>query len=183
MSNRTTHPRAIAVSFSLAGRRPPTKLAEGFVRTDRMTTSPQRGQSEQNRHHLLAEHAMKKIPALVLAAVLLAGAAPLHSQNQPRPGTPATPGALPMSNAEIQGTVVESESSTPIPRASITVRSRRDSSIVAGAIASDAGIFRIQGLRPGAYMVRVATIGFKPSVQPVAITDPAQKVALGAIKL
>ncbi len=126
---------------------------------------------------------MKKIPAIALAAAFLIGAAALQSQNQPRPGAPPTPGALPVSNAEIQGTVVESESSAPIPRASITVRSRRDSSIVAGAIATDAGIFRILGLRPGAYMVRVATIGFKPSVQQVAITDPAQKVALGQIKL
>ena len=60
---------------------------------------------------------------------------------------------------------------------------RARTAIVAGAIAGPDGAFRIQGLRPGAYTLRMTFIGFAPLVQDVTIAPRAPVVDVGAIKL
>lgn len=122
---------------------------------------------------------MKKILAVLPAVLLLVAAAPASAQS-PAPSPAAMMAAM---NGEVSGTVVETQSGTPIPRASVSVRRKRDSVLVAGAIASDKGAFRIQGLRPGTYILRITTIGFKPSLQEFVIADASTKVAIGPVKL
>ncbi len=99
-----------------------------------------------------------------LLVFFAAAAAPTVSAQAP--ARPAGIPAVPAGPGEVTGTVVETESGAPIATASITLRARRDSAIVAGALVSGQGTFRIQGLRPGAYMVRIASLGFRPITQP-----------------
>jgi outer membrane receptor protein involved in Fe transport len=106
---------------------------------------------------------MKRL-LVVLALSLLSGAAPLVAQpggppaGQQRPPQPP-PAAGP---GEIRGTVVDAESNAPVGTASVEVWSAADSALVAGAIARPDGSFRIQGLRPGTYFLRVSMMGFGP---------------------
>ncbi len=116
----------------------------------------------------------------VLALLLVAGAGSMRAQ-QPGQATPAP--QLPTASGEIQGTVLDAESNIGIPRASVTVRSKRDSSLVAGAIATGEGAFRIQGLRSGTYSLRVISIGYGPKVQEFTIAPAAPSVTAGSIKL
>jgi ferric enterobactin receptor len=102
---------------------------------------------------------------VVLALSLLSGTAPLAAQTpggppagQQRPPQPP-PAAGP---GEIRGTVVDAESSAPVAAASVEVWSTADSALVAGAIARPDGSFRIQGLRPGTYYLRVSMMGYGP---------------------
>src|SRR5688500_13181253 len=91
--------------------------------------------------------------ALFLLGALLAGTAvslPAQTPAQSPPGGPSAPAA----NGEIRGAVMDAGTNTPIARASVTVRTKADNALVAGAIAGTDGTFRIQGLRPGDYTLR-----------------------------
>jgi ferric enterobactin receptor len=104
----------------------------------------------------------------------------IAAQNPPRPS--AQPPMV-AGNGELRGVVVDGASSAPINRASVAVRSKPGAVLVAGALAGADGSFRIQGLRPGSYSLRVTYLGFGPKLQDVTITDAAPVVNVGSVKL
>ena len=117
---------------------------------------------------------VRSLAALALvASTQLAGAQAPGSQ-------PSTPNAQPQ--FEIRGKIVESETGTPIPRASVALRIKGQTTIITGAIAGPDGSFRLTGLRPGTFTLRTAYIGFAPQVQDMTLTA-AQPVLVGTIKL
>jgi ferric enterobactin receptor len=115
-----------------------------------------------------------KSTVLVLLALGVFNAAPVMAQS----GPPAAPAG------EIRGVVVDAESNAPISAASVAVWSKADSSLVAGAIVRQDGTFRIEGLRPGAYYLRLTMIGYASQATPVInITAAAPRATLGNLKL
>ena len=124
---------------------------------------------------------MRRTLLAVLSLLAVAAATRLSAQNPTaRPaGPPAAPPAAP---GELRGVVVEAETGTPIARASVALRDP-NAVLVAGAVADDQGAFRIQGLRPGVYAMRVTMIGFSPRVQQLTIAAAAPQVALGKVAL
>ncbi len=102
---------------------------------------------------------MKRLFAVIALSVLSAAPALAQTPGQRPPGQQQPPAAGP---GEIRGTVVDSESNAPVPSASVEVWSTADSALVAGAIARPDGTFRIQGLRPGTYQLRVSMMGYGP---------------------
>jgi len=122
---------------------------------------------------------MKRI-VLVVLALVLGSASTLAAQNSPQSRAISPP---PAANGEVQGKVVDTASKDPVARASITIRSRADSVIVAGAIAGPDGAFRIQGLRPGNYYLRTTSVGFRPRNFTFSVTDSAPRANLGDIPL
>ncbi|MFL5385699.1 MAG: TonB-dependent receptor domain-containing protein [Longimicrobiaceae bacterium] len=137
---------------------------------------------------------MKHIAAASLALALLGGAGALHAQNPPpaRPPAQQAPGARPQGQpqppaaapGEIRGTVVDAESGTPLGAASVSVFSRPDSALVAGAIARADGSFRIEGLRPGSYSLRISMMGYRPQAGTVVTIAAEQpRAAVGPIRL
>ena len=120
---------------------------------------------------------------LLLAAALAAlSTVPLTAQTPgPRPGPQQPPAAGP---GEILGTVVDAESRAPVASASVEVWSAADSALVAGAIARPDGTFRIEGLRPGAYQLRVSMMGYGPQRTGTLTIAPASPRAnAGSIAL
>src|SRR5262249_18486021 len=67
------------------------------------------------------------------------------------PTQPPTGAQAPAANGDVRGKVVEMKSDAPVARASVSVRPKGGTVLIAGAIAGGDGTFRIQGLRPGAY--------------------------------
>lgn len=127
---------------------------------------------------------MRRFPlvaALGLLLLPLGGARVALAQAPTRP--PASPTALPAAAGELRGRVVAADGNVPVDRAAVAVRSRADSVLVAGAIAGEDGAFRIRGLRPGAYVLRVTAIGFTPRRQEFAISPAAPTHDAGAIAL
>jgi ferric enterobactin receptor len=115
-----------------------------------------------------------------LLGLVLAGAlSPLSAQAPAR--SPSAP--LPTANGEVRGSVVDATSATGIARASVAVRTKTGAVLVAGAIASPDGAFRVQGLRAGTYTLRVTYLGYGPQLQDVTLSEAAPVVNLGAIKL
>ena len=122
---------------------------------------------------------MKRILFALLALLLnVAASLPAQNPNQPRPAGPP-----PSGNGEVQGSVVDTAAHTPLARASITVRNAKGTAVVAGAIATSDGGFRIQGLRPGAYSLRAASIGYGPRNVAFTITEAAPRAVLDPIQL
>jgi outer membrane receptor protein involved in Fe transport len=112
-----------------------------------------------------------------LLGLLLAGAGSLSAQapGGPAAGPPAAPG-------EVRGTVIDADAKAGIARASVAVNTKQGA-LVTGAIANSDGSFRIQGLRPGAYVLRVTYIGYGPKTQDITITPEAPVVAAGSIAI
>ncbi|MGH7544480.1 MAG: TonB-dependent receptor domain-containing protein [Gemmatimonadota bacterium] len=117
---------------------------------------------------------------VVYVGLLLAGAGSLDAQvRDPAAGRPAQPGT-----GEIRGRVVSAEDGQPVPGASVAVWSPVSSSIVAGAVVSQDGTFRVQGLQPGTYHVRVISIGYTSHRSAdLALDNGSPILELGTIRL
>ena len=99
------------------------------------------------------------------------------------PPTPAAPGTMPAARGVIRGSVV-GEGGQPIAAASVTVRGARDSVLVTGVLTGPDGRFRVSGLAPGRYVVRVAQLGYRPrSAPPVTLSATAATADLGVLRL
>lgn len=126
---------------------------------------------------------MKRL--VVATALSLLSAAPALAQGpgQRPPGQqPAQPPAA--GPGEIRGTVVDAESSAPVGAASVEVWSTADSALVAGAIARPDGSFRIQGLRPGTYYLRVSMMGYGPQrTAPLTVAAASPRADAGSVGL
>lgn len=115
----------------------------------------------------------------VLLTVLAVSGAPLHAQVPGRPSQPPASGP-----GEVRGAVVDADSRQPVASASIEIWSQADRSLVAGAIGRQDGAFRIDGLRPGAYVLRIAMIGYETNAATeITIDAAAPRVNLGSIAL
>jgi outer membrane receptor protein involved in Fe transport len=100
----------------------------------------------------------------------------------------AAPGAAmaaqQQAGGEIRGIVRDATSGQPLVGASIAVRSARDSALVTGAVTRADGSFRVEGLRPGAYYLRVSRLGYTTgTVSQVAVTPTAQTADVGIVRL
>lgn len=124
---------------------------------------------------------MRRFLIAVVCLALAGGAGALRAQAPTSPG----PGAAqpPAANGEVRGTIIDSEANTPLPRGSVAVRTKGGTAVVAGALVGADGTFRIQGLRPGAYTLRVTAIGYGPHAQDFIIAPASPTVALGNVAL
>jgi ferric enterobactin receptor len=120
---------------------------------------------------------MKRSMVAVFGVLLAGTNAALPAQ------TPGGAPQLPAAPGEVRGSIIETESKQPLPSAAVAVRSKKDSSLVSGAMAGPDGRFVVSGLRPGAYYVRVTKIGFGPKTQDFVIAPDAPRQALAPIAL
>ncbi|MDQ3949394.1 MAG: TonB-dependent receptor, partial [Gemmatimonadota bacterium] len=123
---------------------------------------------------------MQRIRSAILGILLAGGASAASAQTPNRP--PTAPPQLPDAKGEVRGSVLD-ETDAPVAGASVAIRSKSDSALVAGAIAGANGAFRIQGLRPGTYSLRVTSLGFRPRIQEFTISDASPRIALGGFRL
>ncbi len=96
-----------------------------------------------------------------------------------RPG--GNRGARP--TATVIGTVVDSEHQTPLEFATITLFSRRDSSIAEGIITDETGKFLIE-TKAGLYFAKIEFIGYRPfTIDEIRLNRDNLKADLGVIQL
>jgi outer membrane cobalamin receptor len=128
-----------------------------------------------------------KMIGRVFLALLFSGAASVAQAQQPS-GPPAGArmgaGASQMPTGELRGTVQDAVSLRGLGSATVAVHSARDSALVTGTLTRGDGGFRIEGLRPGQYYLRVSYIGYSPMLTSgIAITPNALQADLGTIRL
>jgi ferric enterobactin receptor len=130
---------------------------------------------------------MNVLRTTLTAALALAIASPAVAQTPggappsgARPG-PVGPGA--QQGFTVRGTVVNPEGQ-PVPQAQVAVWSAADSTLVAGGVARQDGTFRVDGLRPGRYFLRVSALGFSSTATSVVALSPAAPAAdVGTVRL
>jgi outer membrane receptor protein involved in Fe transport len=119
----------------------------------------------------------------VIARALVAAAAALGIQTAsaaaqtpaPRPGAPT---------GEIVGKLADSASGRPIAGGSITVRRAGDAAFASGALPKEDGSFRVDGLAPGRYTLRIRAIGFAPYVKSdIVVSAQTPSVDVGIVNL
>ncbi|CAN5435802.1 TonB-dependent receptor [soil metagenome] len=127
---------------------------------------------------------MKRILIALLGLSLATAGGPAQAQT-PTPGRAPTRPQIPAAGpGEVRGTVVNAENNAPLSAASVAVWSKADSSLVTGAVTRNDGSFRIEGLRPGSYYVRVSFLGYTPqTAEEITITPAAPRANLGSIRL
>ncbi|MFL5504859.1 MAG: TonB-dependent receptor domain-containing protein [Gemmatimonadaceae bacterium] len=124
---------------------------------------------------------MKRILFALLVLVLNLAAVSLSAQN---PGPPAGAQQPPAGIGEVRGIIVAADTSGPVPRPAVAVRAKTDGKLVTGTMGAQDGTFRIQGLRPGTYYLRVSGIGFSPlNTSEFTITPQAPVATVDSVKL
>jgi outer membrane beta-barrel protein/carboxypeptidase family protein/TonB-dependent receptor-like protein len=84
---------------------------------------------------------------------------------------------------EIRGQLVNAASQAPLAGAPVDVARQGQTASAARAVTAADGNFRVQGLAPGRYRVRVRALGFAPKDLPAEITAASPSVNLGTISL
>ena len=124
---------------------------------------------------------MRRTLNVVLGLLFLTSAAVASAQGPSGPAGPQQ--QAPPPGGEARGSVVDGDLNTPVAKAQIAVRNKAGA-LVTGAITRDDGQFRIQGLRPGTYYLRVTLIGYGPVSTPEFTVTPAAPMAeIGAVKM
>ncbi len=123
---------------------------------------------------------MRRLLLALIGLLIAAGAHDLAAQAPAR--SPAT-APVPAGNGEVRGIIVDLASSAPISRASVAVRVKGQAQLLAGAIATPDGAFRVQGLRPGTYTLRATYLGFGPRVADFTVSDAAPIANVGRLTL
>ncbi|MFY9151797.1 MAG: TonB-dependent receptor [Prolixibacteraceae bacterium] len=123
---------------------------------------------------------MKKLFYLLLFFLISSGA--ILAQVPP-PRTATEPGTM-IKNGKIKGSVIDSETKTPMEYANIAVYRKQDAKLVSGGIADASGVFEIKDLPYGQYFVEAVFIGFdKKTIQDLKIQPNTPTVELGTIAL
>ncbi|MGH7603788.1 MAG: carboxypeptidase regulatory-like domain-containing protein, partial [Gemmatimonadaceae bacterium] len=84
----------------------------------------------------------------------------------------------------IAGRVIDSTSKQPISRAIIEIRKPRSTAIVASDTTRQDGSFRLEGVPPGRYTIRVRAVGYTPKpLAAIQISSAPAPIDLGTISL
>jgi hypothetical protein len=95
---------------------------------------------------------------------------------------PPAQAGQPPAMIEIRGRIVDT-AGAPIPNAAVSLRPKGSTVTIAGAMAGRDGQFRITGLRPGTFSIRVAYLGYAPVIEDLTLVTDKPVVDLGVAKL
>src|SRR5437016_5494885 len=97
---------------------------------------------------------------------------------------PATAQSAAAPGGEIRGRVVDAASQTPVSIATVEVSDSGAAAPAARTTTAGDGSFRVQGLLPGRYRLRILSIGFTPrDLQWVTIDSSSASVDVGTVSL
>lgn len=97
---------------------------------------------------------------------------------------PVVAGRGAAARGEVSGRLVEAGSGRAVASGSVTVRRASDTAFAGGALPRPDGSFRVDGLLPGRYTVRVRALGHAPLVRAGVVISPERpSVDLGTLEL
>src|SRR2546422_3364865 len=91
---------------------------------------------------------------------------------------------IPTISGEIRGRIVNAANKTPIGIATVDATDSGAAAVTAHVSTDADGSFRIPGLRPGRYRVRILALGYTPrNLPPVKISAASLSVDMGTVTL
>ena len=127
--------------------------------------SARRGTSDG---HAVAASASRRVLALVLLSVTCVQAALSQS---------------PAAGVTLFGKVQDADTKAALPFLTLQLQAERDSAFVGGRLTNEQGAFTFTGLKKGAYVLVVRSIGYQPIRQRVLVGELSAFLDLGAILL
>ena len=82
----------------------------------------------------------------------------------------------------IQGRVKDNNEA-PLPFANVLLLNAKDSSLIKGAVSDTLGVYIIDNIQPGAYLLSVSMIGYKQAYLPAKVATQDRQMDLGTIIL
>lgn len=87
-------------------------------------------------------------------------------------------------NASVTGTLVEnSDTKDPVEQVTVRLLSLPDSVMVTGTTSNKNGIFTLQNIHPGKYVLHISYVGYKHLYKPVSVDGKTTTVNLGVLSL
>ena len=86
-------------------------------------------------------------------------------------------------NLSITGTIVDDATKEPVDFATVNLLNAKDSSFVSGSMSNDKGVFILQGLSKGKYLMNITYVGYKTVYQPVTLSETNPVTNVGKIAL
>ncbi|MDP4240453.1 MAG: TonB-dependent receptor, partial [Bacteroidota bacterium] len=87
------------------------------------------------------------------------------------------------STITLKGIVNDSTTNQPLSFATVTLLSIKDSSAVVGGLTNIKGEFNIQNARTGNYVLKIAFMGYKSFLKPLAVKSGNKEINIGTIAL
>jgi hypothetical protein len=84
---------------------------------------------------------------------------------------------------EIKGTIIEQSTQQPVESAAVRLLSGSDSTMKAGVVSNQKGVFIIRNVQPGDYLLHVSFMGYNPVYHALQITGNTSSVNVGKIEL
>jgi outer membrane receptor protein involved in Fe transport len=88
-----------------------------------------------------------------------------------------------LKNGSISGKVIDQSLGDPVPYASVVIKLAADQSTLTGGITTEEGMFLIEKLPEGDYILEVQFIGYKTHAKSFSISRESKKVSMGTIAL
>lgn len=105
---------------------------------------------------------------LLIGALLLINEAQAQQQEQ---------------SLSIVGEIQDHQTGSAVYGATVSVLAKEDSSLVNGSVTKENGEFKVEGLQPGDYLVRVTYVGYEPLYQQRQISQDQPEKDLGVLKI
>jgi hypothetical protein len=86
-------------------------------------------------------------------------------------------------NISLSGILLDKLDKEPVVAASVELLAAKDSSLVAGAISSNKGVFSLRNLSQGNYVLRISYVGYLTVTQPIALSGKRTGVQLDTLYL
>jgi len=133
-----------------------------------------------NRLIIKINQKMRKIFNLSMLALLLC--INLYASEKPSLLFKTTIFSLTENKGSIQGIVIDLNLNEPLPYVTVTVENS-NGEILTGGITNDKGVFNINSLEDGKYIIKIQYIGYKAYVKEIDINRENQTIDLGTIAL
>ena len=86
-------------------------------------------------------------------------------------------------NLSISGTLIDNLTKEPVDFASVSLLNAKDSTFVTGAMSNSNGVFNLQKIDKGRYLIKITYIGYKTVYQSVRVTENNPITDVGKISL
>ncbi|GAA4496476.1 outer membrane beta-barrel family protein [Hymenobacter ginsengisoli] len=95
----------------------------------------------------------------------------------------SVPALAQTSAGAVRGTLLDAATGQPVPFASVVLLHLPDSTVVADAQTTEAGVFALEKLRLGAYVLRANVLGYRVGRRALSLTTAAPVAQLGSLRL
>jgi len=83
----------------------------------------------------------------------------------------------------LSGSVLDQETKEPLPFVNVVLKAAKDSSFITGAVSNEDGLFTMDKIQPGDYLIQASFISYNPYLQAFYVGNTSDFIDMGKIEL